>query len=41
MVYFKRSPVGGDTNPGSGPWAVSAPATYHVLVRHFALHPVG
>jgi hypothetical protein len=40
-VHFKLSPVGGDTNRGSAPWAVSPPPTIRWMMRQFEMHPIG
>ena len=39
-VHFKMSRVGGDTNPGDPPWAVSPPPTFNAAMGHFEMHSV-
>ena len=38
-VYFKLSPVGGDTNRGNPAWAVSPPPTSSTAKEQFEIHP--
>jgi hypothetical protein len=37
-ALFKFSPVGGDTNRGGPPWAVSPPTTISTAKRQFEMH---